>query len=76
MAVVELEPIFVDDPTIGFAAAFEELMVLVHAGHLSSAGIWMRFPDGVHYEIPIGETPEERAVILQRVKSALGRSHH
>lgn len=76
MAVAELEPIYVDDPAAGFAAAFEELMVLVQDGYLSSVGICVRFPDGVHHEIPIGETAEERAVILHRVKSALGRSHH
>lgn len=76
MALAELEPIFVEDPAAGFAAAFEELMMLVQAGYLSFVGICVRLPNGVLHEVPIGETAEERAVILQSVKSALVRSHH
>lgn len=76
MAVAELEPIDVEHPAAGFAAAFEELMMLVHAGYLSFVGICVRLPNGVHHEIPIGETAEERAVILQSLRSALARSHH
>ena len=76
MAVAELEPIYVDDPATGFAAAFEELMMLVQAGYLSFVGICVRLPNGIHHEIPIGETAEERAIILRSLKSALVRSHH
>lgn len=76
MGVAKLEPICVEDPAAGFAAAFEELMTLVQAGYLSFVGICVKLPNGSHHEIPIGETAEERAVILQSVKSALVRSHH
>ena len=76
MLIADLEPIYVDDPSTAFAAAWEELMMLLQSGRLASVGICVRFPDGAEHEIAVGETEAERAVILHRVRSAMARSRH
>ena len=51
MLIADLEPIYVDDPSTAFAAAWEELMMLLQSGRLASVDICVRFPDGAEHEI-------------------------